>query len=84
MMKLTLYANGSEVRLGEGGGLSRTDFFCVDERVHVERRSTWAQGAGFPQEEWGELRPCDGSCRIWLEKALDMPEALKQEIAFLL
>ena len=82
-MKLILYANAGEVRLGEGVHVSRTDFFCIDGRVHVQRQSLWAEGSGFLQEEWGHPAPCDKSCRVWVKKALDMHDVIKQEVAVL-
>ncbi|MDO8407791.1 MAG: hypothetical protein Q7S95_00955 [bacterium] len=82
-MRLILYANAGEVQLGEGGHVSRTDFFCIGGRAHIQRRSLWAEGAGFPQEEWSHPAPCDRSCRVWVKKGLDMPDVIKQEVAVL-
>lgn len=83
-IKFALYAHAGEVRLGEGGHVSRTDFFCADEKVHITRTTTWQSGSGLFGEAWSEPCRCDTSCKVWFGKNHGIPDDRLQALKALL
>jgi hypothetical protein len=73
-MKFTLYGNASEVHLGERWKVSYIDFFCVDGQAHIQRRLTWSTEHPSPQVEWGHTEKCEGSCKVWKRRNLDVSD----------
>ena len=76
-MRMCMYANATETRLGGDGSLARTDFFCIEQQVHTVRQTLWRTGQVFGTESWRTPTPCDGSCEVWVMRAHDMPQDVR-------
>lgn len=87
-MRFVLYANASEVKFGEEGYVAQYDFFCAEERVHIHRETKYDLGydsaSGLEKTRWYTPTACNGSCRAWLEKEMNIPTAHKQRCLELL
>ncbi len=87
-MRFVLYANASEVKFGEEGYVAQYEFFCIEEKVHIHRETKYDLGyetaSGLSKSRWYTPTACNGSCRAWLEKEMNIPTAHKQRCLELL
>jgi hypothetical protein len=78
-MKLVHYADAKEVTHGEDWSVSVTNFYCINDQLHVSRKMMVNKKTALPATEtWSRPSLCDGSCSVWKGKLLGMPEETKQ------
>ena len=78
------YAFAEEADLSDDGHTKLTHFLC-DGGVHVTLVMTWRRQDTYPlrKEEWGTPVRCDGRCKVWFARQLDMPQATIDACALL-
>lgn len=78
-MELALYAQGNTTVLDDDGRpreVSMSNHFCIERKVHVAQIVHWDHTARISRK-WGRPQQCDGSCRNWWQRQLEMPEEIE-------